>query len=263
MATPAPVAPESNGKGFIQRELNGATFLTLEHVGHMALVVIVSALVVSGLCSALSMWFGTNSMASTMAFGSAGLLGGAALQAHESVTSLGIVAALLVLVPALVVLDRRTRAEWNKRRGYAGRLAYKAPVYGALGVLGALLVAAKIQALYVIIASLAYIGVPGAPIGGMYVGNFIPALVGIAVFSAAAWYVFNLAKGRDYGRKFSMGAVAVSGALVIALFITSLVVLHDGEKTFAPNQSGGSTVMPQEPGYDEDYYRDLLDKYSR
>jgi len=261
MATPAPVAPESNSKSFIKRELNGATFLTLEHVGHMALVVVVSMLVLSGICSAFGMWFGTNAMASTMFLGSTGALGGG-LQAHESFMALGVVAALLVLLPALVILDRRTRAEWNKRRGYAGRLAYKAPVYGALGALGLLFVASKIQALYVIIMSLAYIGVSGAPIGSMYVGNFIPALLGMAVFGAAMWYVFNLAKGRDYGRKFSMMATAIGGAVVLALFITSLVVLHDGSESAAPKRTSGSQTMPM-PTYNEDYYRDLLENYSR
>ena len=261
MATSAPVAPESNGKSFIKRELNGATFLTLEHIGHMALVVVVSGLILSGICSALSMWFGTNGMASTMFLGSAGVLGGAGLQALESSLSLGIVAALVVLVPALVILDRRTRAEWNKRRGFAGRLAYKVPVYGALAVLGILLVASKIQALYVIIASLAYVGVPGVPIADMYVGNFIPAVLGMAVFGGTLWYVFNLAKGRDYGRKFSMLAAVVGVVVAVALFITSLVVMHDGTKDFTPSHIDSS--MQQAPSYDEDYYRDLIDKYSR
>jgi hypothetical protein len=175
--------------------------------------------------------------------------------------ALGVVAALVVLVPALVILDRRTRAEWNKRRGYAGRLAYKAPVYGALGVLGVLLVASKIQALYIIIMSLAYIGVSGAPIASMYVGNFIPALLGMVVFGAAGWYVFNLAKGRDYGRKFSMISALAGAAVVIALFITSLVVLHDGRSAY-PGRAGGGQITPM-PAYDEDYYHDLLENYSR
>lgn len=263
MATPTPVAPESNTKSFITRELNGATFLTLEHVAHMALVVIVTVLALSGVCSALSMWFGTNAMASTMFLGSAGAISSAGLQAVESAMSLGIVAALLVLAPALVILDRRTRAEWNKRRGYAGRLAYKAPVYGAIGVLGALFIMAKIQALYVIITSLAYIGVPGAPIGEMYVSNFIPAAIGMIAFGAAGWYVFNLAKGRDTGRKFALGAAVLSGAIVLALFITSLVVLHDGNKTFAPTRADDGTSTQKERTYDENYYEDLLKEYSR
>jgi hypothetical protein len=123
-------------------------------------------------------------------------------------------------------------------------------------------VASKIQALYIILTSLAYIGVSGAPIADMYVGNFIPALLGMFVFGAAGWYVFNLAKGRDYGRKFSMATAATGVVVVVALFITSLVVLHDGSRSLNPGRASDSPTMPM-PGYDEDYYQDLLENYSR
>jgi divalent metal cation (Fe/Co/Zn/Cd) transporter len=260
MATDTPVAPVAKSKGFIKRELNGATFLTLEHIGHMALVVIVSGLVLSGIMSALSMWFGTAGMSSAL-MGGARL--GVASSAVEGALSLGVVAALLVLVPLLVILDRRTRAEWNKRPGFAGRLAYKVPVYSALAVLAAAVVACKIQMLYVILSSLAFIGVSGAPIGSLYVDHFVPALLGAIVFGAAGWYLFTLAKGRDHGRTFSMAAAVLAGAVSIALFITTLVVLHDGTKSFS-NPSveldpGAPTTNT--PTYDEEYYRDLMDKY--
>lgn len=258
MATP--VAPESKSKGFIKRELNGASFLTLEHIGHMALVVIVSGLIVSGLGAAFSLWFGLGGMSQTI-FGSTSALLGAGGKTLEATMALGVVAALLVLVPALAILDRRTRAEWHKRPGYAGRLAYKVPVYAALAVLAIILVALKIQMLYVIISSLAFIGVQGAQIGDMYLHSFIPALIAYAVFGAAAWYVFNLAKGRDNGRLFSMAKVIGGGVLAVALFITALVALHDTKATTPEPTTRGTSPSMTEPSYDEDYYRDLLEKY--
>lgn len=259
MATP--VAPESKGKGFIQRELNGATFLTLEHAAHMALVVIVSGLIVSGIGAAFSLWFGAAGMSHAFLGDAAALLGGVSSKTLEATMALGVVAALLVLVPALVILDRRTRAEWHKRPGYAGRLAYKVPVYTALAVLAAILVALKIQMLYVVIASLAFIGVEGAQIGDMYVQSFIPALIAYAVFIAAAWYVFNLAKGRDNGRLFSLAKAFGGGVLAIALFITALVALHDGKSDTTLPTTRDDSPSTVEPSYDEDYYRDLLEKY--
>jgi hypothetical protein len=263
MATP--VAPESKSKGFIKRELNGATFLTLEHIAHMALVVVVSGLIVSGLGAAFSLWFGAGGMSQALLGDASLLLGGMGGKTLEATMALGVVAALLVLVPALVILDRRTRAEWHKRPGYAGRLAYKVPVYGALAVLAAILIVLKIQLVYVIISSLAFIGVQGAQIGDMYLHSFIPTLIAYAVFGAAAWYVFNLAKGRDNGRLFSLAKAVGGGVLAVALFITALVALHDGKNdTTLPatrGESDGSTTQPAEPSYDEDYYRDLLEKY--
>lgn len=263
MATsPAPVAPKMGGKGFITRELNGATFLTLEHIAHMALVVVVTCLVLSGVLAAMSMWFGTSGMASLM--GSTGMmLGGAGAKAMEGALSLGVVAALLVLVPALVILDRRTRAEWHKRAGFAGRLAYKVPVYSALAVLAIIEVAFFIQMLYVVITSLALIGVKGAPIGSMYVEMFIPALIGYALFSAACWYVFLLAKGRDNGKLFSMIMGGLGIVVAVALFITTVVVLHENNDGFntTPSTTPSLNMPRTDRTYDEDYYRDLLDKY--
>jgi hypothetical protein len=260
----APVAPEAKGKGFIARELNGASFLTLEHIGHMALVVIVSGLIVSGIGAAFSMWFGTAGVSHAFLGDAASLLGGMGTKTLEATMALGIVAALIVLVPALVILDRRTRAEWHKRPGYAGRLAYKVPVYTALAALAAVLVTLKIQMLYVVISSLAFIGVQGAEIGDMYMQSFIPALIAYAVFGVAAWYVFNLAKGRDNGRLFSLAKAVGGGILAVALFITSLVILHDTKTdTTVPSvrEEGSRSTQPTEPTYDEDYYRELLDKY--
>lgn len=254
-AAPAMVAPA--GESFVHRELNGATFLTLEHVAHMALAVVVPLLILGGIMSALSLWTGTPGI-------SAGLFSGmgiesASLKVLEATMALGVVAALLVLAPALVVLDRRTRAEWRKRPGYAGRLAYKVPVYTALAVLGLLAVGAFVEMVYVVITSLVFIGVANAPIGTMYVDTFIPALIAFVVVLAAAWYVFNLAKGRDYGRKFSLGVAALSVVAIVALFITSLTVLHSSNNSFSPS----TTTDPYSSSNNSKYYQDLLDQFNQ
>lgn len=256
-ATPAMVAPA--GESFVHRELNGATFLTLEHVGHMALAVIVPLLILAGIMSALSLWTGVPGL-------SAGLFSGvttetASLKVLEATMALGVVAALLVLAPALMVLDRRTRAEWRKRPGYAGRLAYKVPVYTALALLGVLAVGTVVEMVYVVIASLVFVGVANAPIGTMYLDTFLPALIAFVVVAAAAWYVFNLAKGRDYGRKFSLGAVALSVVAIVALFITSLVVLHGSDSSFP--STNPNTDPYSGSGSSSKYYQDLLNQFNQ
>jgi len=257
-AAPAMVAPA--GESFVHRELNGATFLTLEHVAHMALAVIVPLVILAGIMSALSLWTGMPGM-------SAGLFSGvsvetASLKVIEATMALGVVAALLVLAPALMVLDRRTRAEWRKRPGYAGRLAYKVPVYTALAVLGVLAAGTVVEMVYVVITSLVFVGVANAPIGTMYLGAFVPALIAFAVVMAAAWYVFNLAKGRDYGRRFSLGVVGLSVIAIIALFITSLTVLHSSDNSFSPD-SPNTTDPYSGPSASSKYYDDLLRQYSQ
>ncbi len=238
MPAPAPVAAPSASGMFFKREMNGATFLTLEHVAHMILVVVVASLLASGLTLGLQMWMGT----STAAAGDyTTLLGPGVMSSVQAMGAVSIVSALVVLAPMLIILDRRTRAEWMKRRGYSGRVAYKAPVYIALGVLVAAKLIAVIVMVGVILNSLIEIGVPNAGIGEMYVTQFVPAAIAAVVFGCAAWYVFKLAKGRDMGRQFSMLMVLVSGVLGLALLITAVSVVHSNKYDTNP---GGPYTMP-------------------
>lgn len=241
----APATPTTTGgSSFFKRELNGATFLSLEHVLHMVLVVVVAALLSAGVVTAISLWTSNSGVLS--AFGTMSMLGGSAARFTEATMSISLVASLAVLVPALVVLDRRTRAEWLKRSGYTNRAAYKVPVYLALGVLVALKVAAVIQMLTVVLNSLAVIGVNGYAIGDMYLYQFLPAAIAAVIFGGSAWYVFKLAKGRDNGKMFSSLVAVLGAVLVIALFITAVVTLR--------NNTGGG-IEPARPGtnYFDDY----------
>lgn len=252
--TPAPVAAKTGGSSFIKRELSGATFLTLEHVAHMVLVVVVTALLSLGIMNAIALWTGDTGALATSVFGSWTSVGGSAASYTQANASMMVVASLVVLVPLLVVLDRRTRAEWHKRSGYAGRLAYKMPVYAALGVLATVKVMAVVSMLTVVLSSLALIGVNGSGVGNMYLYEFLPALLSAILFGAAAWYLFRLAKGTDLGRTFSMAVAGLSALLVVALFITATVAFHKKPETH-------TLPAPATDSYDSDYYQDLLDKY--
>jgi len=256
----APAAPATGGNAFIKRELNGSTFLTLEHIGHMALVVIIPMLILMGLYSAFSMWTGSAGIASAV-LSTSPLVAASGFKMVEAVVALFVVAALLVLVPTLVILDRRTRAEWHKRAGYASRLAYKVPLYTAIGVLVASMVVVKIELIYIILTSLAFIGVPGSLIGSMYLQGFLPLILVQVVLAAATWYLFKLAKGQDNGRMFSMIAAGVSLITVVALFITSLTVLHSTSNVVQPGSSGSSSKS--DSIYNSQYYQDLLNKYNQ
>lgn len=252
----APAVASAGGNLFIKRMLSGATFLTLEHVGHMILVVLVPILILAGLETVFSMWTGSTGLATSVVGMASPITLAMGTRAFEATTAVAIVAALLVLTPLLLILDRRTRAEWHKRPGYAGRLAYKAPLYSALGVLGAMMIGAKIELLFVILASLAFIGVPGMSIGALYLGDFLPTLLALCVFAAAAWYLFKLAKGSDYGRTFSLAVSMVSVVTILALFITSLVLLHSSASVM-PNVR----TDPASPSSDSQSYEDLFKRY--
>lgn len=221
---PVVVAAQPSGGSFFKRELNGATFLSLEHAGHMVLVVVIAILLSVGVVAALSLWTGNSGVMS--ALGADLRIGGSAARYAEAAAAIGIVAALVVLVPLLVALDRRTRAEWVKRPGYTGRTAYKVPIYVALAALITGKVCAVIQMLTVVLGSLAVVGLNGQDIGSMYLNTFLPSLIAAVIFGAAAWYLFALAKGRDNGRVFSMAGAFLAVALAVALFVTAVIIMR-------------------------------------
>lgn len=237
-------------KGFIARELNGTSFLALEHVGHMVLSVIIPALVLSGIMAALTMWFGIGSVDAVV--GSYGAV--FAVRPLDAVMGLGLVASLLTLLPLLVLLDRRTRAEWHKRPKFAGRLAYKVPVYAALAAVTTAVIACKIQILYVLVASLAYIGVTAAPYTYLYADVFLPAFLGLVIYGVAWWYLFALAKGRDHGQIFSVGMATFGIIIAGAIFVSSVVMLRSPQQSPAVEPYPSTMYKPS---------NDALEKYSR
>ncbi|MGH7196576.1 MAG: hypothetical protein ACREGJ_02295 [Candidatus Saccharimonadales bacterium] len=262
MADEAPQTPEQTdtpvGGSFVKRELSGATFLTLEHIGHMALVVVVAILLAMGVVTALNMWMGNTSPVAASPL-SDSIISTAATQL-SALWAVGLVAALVVLVPLLVLLDRRTRAEWVKRPGYTSRVAYKVPVYTAIAAVTILSVGAFISMLVVVLSSLALIGVVGSDIGAMYLTQFIPALVGFIVFTLTWWYLFKLAKGHDYGRTFSLVGGGLGVLLAIALFITAVVALHNPPASTTPSDRDDTSDFWDR--YNEDSRKNLEDLFN-
>ncbi|HVI69835.1 MAG TPA: hypothetical protein VM581_05290 [Magnetospirillaceae bacterium] len=238
-----PVAPGPNSKSFIDRELHGASFLALEHTAHMILAVAVPGLIVSAISTALTMWFSTSS---SMPMLDIAYYGGGWM---STMSAIGLTAALVALVPLMLVLGRRTRAEWHKRAAFISRLAYKVPVYGALAATTVVVIWFKIQMLSVLLATLAFIGVPNAPFATLYSGVFLPALIGYVIFGIAWWYIFKLVKGTDYGKIFSIIMAILGAGIAVALFITSTVSLHGSGKNSNP-------LSPTQPDPGPIYYKD-------
>jgi len=210
-------------KSILERQLSGATFLTLEHVGYFILVTLMPGLLVFGALVALGMWAHSNNDVII----SITTLIGPQSTAPDMAGAMFLVAALLVLAPLLYCLRRRLAAEYRKRPGYTGRVAYKLPIYSSLAVLITLKIVMVVSMLYVFLTSLASIGIRGADIGGMYLNQFLPALLGAVVFGASAWYVLQFAKGRDMSRRFVSAILLLSAAMVVALFVTTLTINHN------------------------------------
>lgn len=239
---PVEVPATSSGNSFWKREFNGATFLSLEHAAHMALVVVIAFMFSVGTVMAISLWTGNSGVLT--ALGTWPTIGGPAASWSEANAAVSVVATLAVLVPLFVVLDRRTRAEWAKRPGYASRLAYKLPLYIALGAVIVAKVCAVIHMLTVVLTSLAVVGVKGSGVGEMYLYQFLPAAIAAVIFTGAGWYLFRLAKGIDIGRSYSIATALCSIILAVALFVTAVIVLQTPSTT---------NTMPESRDYFQDF----------
>lgn len=236
-------------KKSVARQLNGTSFLTLEHVGYFALVTLLPSLLLLGASTALQLWRGGSS---------AGSSAGMALplsysvepimRSVDTIVAITLSAAFLVLVPLMYVLRRRTAAEYTKRPGYTSRVAYKLPVYTALAVLAAQTVGTLVSMLGVFLNSLVNIGVKGADIGAMYTTQFLPALLAFAVFGLGAWYVMWFAKGRDASKAFVGGVSLLATVMTIALFVTTMTINHDTKNTIDP-------IKPQPYPLDDSFLR--------
>jgi len=220
-------------KGHIKRSLAGTTFLTFEHIAHLSLVLIVAGLVGVGAIELLQAWAGNSA---SWLSGISSL--GASMMPAPSTTPMNAVylaAALLVLTPLMLVLGMRTRAEWAKRQGYTARLAYKAPIYTALGVAAAIAVCSLIAMVSAALTAVAIIGMQSINFATMFINNFAPALLMFAIFIAVKWYIYMLAKGKDMGRQFN--ALLGAAALIVAavLFVSSIAALRDTSLQIVPS----------------------------
>ena len=212
------------------RQLNGTSFLTLEHVGYFVLVVLLPVLLLAGASTAMQLWQNTNSV-TTGVFQPQAYIVGPVFRPVDLSMGMMAAAALAVLAPLMYVLRRRIAAEYAKRPGYTSRVGYKLPVYSALGALAALTAGALIMMLSVFLNSLVSIGVSGVNIGTMYTQEFLPALLAFAVFGMAAWYTMWFAKGKDTSKMFVGVVLLLATIMAVTLLVTTLSVNHQNKAT--------------------------------
>lgn len=225
-------------KKAVMRQLNGTSFLTLEHVGYFVLVVLLPVLLLAGATIAMQLWQSKGSSGSSVMPLMYSFM--PIMQSIDTSAAMMLTSAFIILAPLMYCLRRRISAEYARRPGYTNRVGYKLPVYTALGVLVASTIGAFGTMLGVFLNSLANIGVTGADIGQMYIQQFLPALLSFAVFGMAAWYTMWFAKGKDSSRVFVNIIGLLAAIMAITLFITTLTLNHDTKS---------NTIQPQPQPY--------------
>ncbi|HEU5187656.1 MAG TPA: hypothetical protein VFT87_04075 [Candidatus Saccharimonadales bacterium] len=199
----------------LSRFTRGTTFLALEHVLYLFFTLTLAGLIVCGSVATLALWTG-ESLLKPGAVGSFFVSGWA----------IWLAAGLLSLGPLVWLLHARTRAELSKRPGFTGRLAYKVPLYIALGVGAVVKVGAWVTLVSVLLFSLASIGIRSEMAMAMWVSQLVPAFLTIVVFGVTNWFLLKRAKGADNGRNFTQLLVSVSVLLGVALFVSAAIALQ-------------------------------------
>lgn len=222
----AKASHESVGE-YLKRSMRGTSFLGLEHTMHIAFTLIVAGLVVAG--GLLVAFIAFDKPATT--YLSPMLMhgvprAGIAATAFAGICALMLAAALAVLSPFLVILDRRTRAEWAKRPVFTGRLAYKLPIYIALGLVWLVNLGAIITMVWTLLYWLATLGQFGL-LASPFASHFIPAALTAVVFGLVGWYLIRLAQGQNRSQTFSLALATIGGLLALTLLVTGVLALQN------------------------------------
>ena len=202
------------------RAVSQAKWLTFEYA--LAMVSVTFAAITSIVL--MPMLFGMWSAKDAVSFGLS--LSGGSITAN--ILAVGILAVLFSVL-AFVLFGRVTRAIAADRSGYTGRLAYKLTTYGSLFmiVLAALPLVANL--ISVLISSLLLIGVSdaGSVYTALYLGNFLPSLVCLAVLAVVIFFIGKIINGYNKSRPLAITLIAITGVVAVALAITLAVQAHD------------------------------------
>ena len=202
------------------RAVSQAKWLTFEYA--LAMVSVTFAAITSIVL--MPMLFGMWSAKDAVSFGLS--LSGGSITAN--ILAVGILAVLFSVL-AFVLFGRVTRAIAADRSGYTGRLAYKLTTYGSLFmiVLAALPLVANL--ISVLISSLLLIGVSdaGSVYTALYLGNFLPSLVCLAVLAVVIFFIGKIINGYNKSRPLAITLIAITSVVAVALAITLAVQAHD------------------------------------
>ena len=229
------VAPQQYAvyqQAYVDPNKGKAKWLTFEYALSMGSLVLAALLVVSALTAVFGGWAGQGSAVSHN--GTSWLLGLFSVTMVTPATGLVVttVAAVLLSVVALIGFGRVSKA-LPDREGYTKRVAYKTVTYSALAALVVPALALVAKLVGILVSSLLFIGVDGAGevYKSLYLAEFLPYLLGLAVLAAAAFFVGKIINGYNTSKTVSFIVLGVASALLIASAITVAVQVRDDSKT--------------------------------
>ena len=136
--------------------------------------------------------------------------------------------AVLLAVLSLVLFSRVSKAV-PEREGYTKRTAYKLVTYGGLAVLIIPAVDLVARLVSILINSLLFIGVGdgGEFYKSLYLGEFLPYALALAIVAAGAYFICQIVKGRNMSKALSLMLIVASSVVLLTGAITIAVKAHD------------------------------------
>lgn len=206
-----------------------AKLLTLEYLFAMGSAIGSVLLSISVLVKSFGIWTGISSAGSSSISG---------LAPDMTTPGTGIIAAgvlaVLLAVLSLILFGRVSKAIPD-RAGYTSRTAYKLITYGGFGVLLISTISSLAKIITILISSLLFIGVSeaGEVYKSLYLAEFLPYLLGLALLAFAVWSVYKIVSGVNKSKILAWVLVAASIAVMLAGSITVAVKVHDTKKVRA------------------------------
>ena len=223
--------------------------LTFEYAFAMGSAVAAAFLLIDTMVSVFGLWAGTASVTTSFVRGY--------LSPSMVTPGTGIVAAavlaLLFSVLSFVLFSRVSKTV-PEREGYTKRTAYKLITYGGLGALlmSAIGLIAKLAS--ILVNSLLFIGVSGAGevYKSLYLGEFLPYLLALAVVLGAAFLVYKIVQGRNTSKTLTLVLIAASAVVLLAGAITMAVKVHGGTTSRSSVNSSSSRIQRSVESYFND-----------
>ena len=226
--------------------------LTFEYAFAMGSAVAAAFLLIDTITSVFGLWAGVSQMTTSFV--------GGYLSPDMVTPGTGIVAAaVLALLSSVLsfVLFSRVSKTVPEREGYTNRTAYKLITYGGLGALLLPAVGLVAKLVSILVNSLLFIGVSGAGeiYKSLYLGEFLPYLLALAVVSASLFFVHKIVQGKNASKTLTLVLVAASAVVLLAGAITMAVKLHGGTSSRSSVDSGSSNRLRLQKNF-ESYVSD-------
>lgn len=215
-------------------------FITLKYLGAALSATLAVMTSIAAIWKLIGLWSGSGLSTSPLA-GPLGLIG---ISSDLIAVS---IAAVIFSVLAFFLYRWATKAIAG-RVSYLETTPYRVITNGFVAVMAMIAVLLTVDVLTVLISSLLLIG-KSVDIGHIYLTQFLPSLVGLAVAGFAALMGYQIAKGRNKSFLLTLVTMSLAGAILVAVCIT--VPINKNYTAGVPLKSSSSSSSDKQFDLDD------------